>query len=78
MAAEAVPHTLAEEQLHLLPPDFTQELCNAALSGDYYLMLELTQKLEKVDMAASAILRGMVQRFEFQRLIDLLGGKEAL
>ena len=76
--AKAVPHTLSQEQLLRLSPDFTQELCNAALSGDYYLMLELTRKLENVDLAAAAILRGMVQRFEFQRLIDLLGGKESL
>ena len=55
-----------------------QELCNAALDGDYFLMLELTRKLESVDMAAATVLRGMVQRFEFQRLIDLLGGKETL
>ena len=75
--AEAVPHTLGQDQLMRLSPDFTQELCNAALSGDYYLMLELTRKLESVDLAAAAILRGMVQRFEFQRLIDLLGGKES-
>lgn len=76
-AAEAVPHTLNQDQLMRLSSDFTQELCNAALSGDYYLMLELTRKLESVDLAAAAILRGMVLRFEFQRLIDLLGGKES-
>lgn len=75
--AEAVPHTLGQDQLMRLSPDFTQELCNAALSGDYYLMLELTRKLENVDVAAAAILRGIVQRFEFQRLIDLLGGKKS-
>ena len=75
--AEAVSHTLSQDQLLRLSSDFTQELCNAALSGDYYLMLELTRKLESVDLAAAAILRGMVQRFEFQRLIDLLGGKES-
>ena len=76
--AEVVPHTLNQDQLLRLSPEFTKELCNAALSGDYYLMLELTQKLENVDRAAAAILHGMVQRFEFQRLIDLLGGKESL
>ncbi len=76
--AEAVPHTLNQDQLLRLSPEFTKELCNAALNGDYYLMLELTQKLENVDRAAAAILHGMVQRFEFQRLIDLLGGKESL
>ena len=76
--AEAVPRTLTQDQLRRLSTDFTQELCNAALDGDYFLMLELTRKLESVDMAAATVLRGMVQRFEFQRLIDLLGGKETL
>ena len=76
--AEAVPRTLTQDQLRRLSSDFTQELCNAALDGDYFLMLELTRKLESVDMAAATVLRGMVQRFEFQRLIDLLGGKETL
>lgn len=76
--AEAVPHTLSQEQLLRLSQGFKQELCNAALDGDYFLMLELTRKLESVDMATATVLRGMVQRFEFQRLIDLLGGKETL
>lgn len=70
--APAVPPQQLRERLAVLPAELAGRLREAALSGDYYLLLDLTQEVAGLDEAAAAGLRGLAQRFELQQLIDLL------
>jgi len=63
---------LTPEAIKLLPRELVRELHGAVVDGDYYLILEIIDRLTAGDANLAAELRNMAQRFDFQRLGDLL------
>jgi PAS domain S-box-containing protein len=57
------------------PPEILRQLKNAVVSADYDLILKLVEQIAFSDDNAAKILRGMVERFEYQQLLEQLEEK---
>ncbi len=56
----------------MLEPEMERKLRNAAVSGDYYLVLELIDEIELQNQGLAAELRVLAKKFNFQALLTLL------
>ena len=64
--------SLSKSSLGILPADLIQRLHEAVLAADYYLILQIIEQVEPYDSQVAAEIRTLTERYDFQRLIDLL------
>jgi len=55
-----------------LPPELVSQLREAAINGDFNLLLELTGRVEAHDIRLAGTLRALAGKFDMQRILDLL------
>ena len=55
-----------------LPPDLYAQLREAAINGDFHLLLELTGRVEVLDKALAGALRALAAKFDTQSILNLL------
>jgi len=65
------------EDLALLPPDLVEQIRKAAVIADYDLLMELIQRVDSCNKNLSQGLAGMVERYDYQQLLDLLNPKRS-
>jgi hypothetical protein len=58
-----------------LSEELARDLEQAVREGDYFLLLELTERVRTADPPLAERLRELVQRMDFRRLMDLLSGE---
>ena len=74
----AAPPAEAEEALKpgapaSLPHELVFQLREAAINGDFHLLLELTGRVEALDSRLAGVLRALAGKFDTQRILNLLG-----
>ena len=74
--SESISPIMLKKRISLLPDEKVEQLRDAVMSGDYYLMLKIIQELGEFDNVAGVYLQKMAQGFELQELIDLLQERE--
>ena len=65
------------EELKSLPLDLVEQIRQAAIDADYDLLLELIQKVEPANKKLSQDLRGLVESYNYQQLLDILNPKRS-
>ena len=65
------------EELKSLPLDLVKQIRQAAVDADYDLLLELIQKVEPSNKKLSQDLRGLVESYNYQQLLDILNPKRS-
>jgi len=56
-----------------LPRELVSQLREAAINGDFHLLLELTGRVEALDSRLAGVLRALAGKFDTQRILNLLG-----
>ncbi|MEI8234037.1 MAG: PAS domain S-box protein [Verrucomicrobiota bacterium] len=59
-------------ELASLPLDLVEQMRQAAVNADYDLLLELIQRVESTNKNLSQGLRGLVEKFNYQKLLGIL------
>jgi len=78
---DALPDTAAKpdfspEELASMPLDLMEQMRQAAVNADYDLLLELIQRVESTNENLSHTLRGLVEQYNYQKLLDILNSKK--
>ncbi len=71
-AAEAAA-ALKPGALAALPQELVSQLREAAINGDFHLLLELTGRVEELDKRLAGVMRALAGKFDTQRILNLLG-----
>ena len=58
--------------LACLPRELISQLHEAAINGDFHLLVELVGQVESRDMHLAGVLRTLAGKFDTQRILDLL------
>jgi len=64
---------LRKDALADLPRELVVKLRQAAINGDFHLLVELSRRVEAQDMRLAGVLRTLAGNFDTQRILDLLG-----
>jgi len=56
-----------------LPPELVSQLREAAINGDFHLLIDLTGRVEAQDIHLGGALRALAGKFNTQRILDLIG-----
>ncbi len=67
------PEALKPGAMAGLPPELVAQLREAAINGDFPLLLELSSQVEARDKRLAAALRSLAGKFNMQRILNLLG-----
>ncbi|HBB66537.1 MAG: hypothetical protein A2X28_08010 [Elusimicrobia bacterium GWA2_56_46] len=67
------PGARGRESLADLPRELVLKLREAAINGDFHLLVELTGRVEAQDLRLAGTLRTLAGNFDTQRILDLLG-----
>ena len=63
---------LGPEAVAGLPRELASQLREAAINGDFYLLISLAGRVESLDARLACELRALAARFDTQRILDLL------
>jgi CheY-like chemotaxis protein len=75
LPVESLMGGLTPERAALLPEDLRQELGKALRVADLDAALAVLKRLEAHDAGAAAFLRGLIGKFNYQQVLDLIGTK---
>jgi CheY-like chemotaxis protein len=70
-----VPDGATEQALDSLSKELIRDLEQAVREGDYFLLLELTERVGTTDPSLAEKLRELVRKMDFRSLMDLLPGE---
>jgi len=73
VAAAGKMGALKPGALACLPPELISQLREAAINGDFHLLIDLTGRVEAQDIHLGGELRALAGKFNTQRILDLIG-----